>query len=740
MKPVERLHQSGLRYRLLVLLLWCVWGGIALAGTTGKIAGVITDQSTGEPLPAVNVYIDGMALGAASDIDGYYFILNVPPGEYTLIAQFIGYKELRVEGVKVQVDLTARLNLQMHVETIEGETVTVVADRPIVQKDLTASSTQISSQEIQALPVDNFNEVIELQAGVVDGHFRGGRLGEVSYMIDGLPVNDGFNNAMSVNIENNAIQQLEVISGTFNAEYGQAMSGIVNIVTQEGGTQYQANVSSYASNYYSNNTDIFWGLDEVSGIGAYSTQASLSGPLAGLDKIRFFISGRYQKDDGYLFGRRVYQNTDSDPFFPSGDSALVPMNNRKYQSFFGKVTYMVLPSLKLNYSLNWGDNSTRNYDHGYRLTPDGTVTDYRTNVTHSLNINHVLSKTTYYTLGLSRNETQYQGYLYEDLFDPRYVPSDQGLPSSGYTFRSGGNHNYHYDRTAVFYLAKLDLTSQINKTHKLGFGAQFKQHQVDQFATSFRPPTGSAGLDDQDFVYPEPLTNGWEAYVREPREFAAYVQDKIELDDFIINLGLRFDYFDPNAQTLSDLLNPNYNELFPFGNKQAETNFQLSPRLGVAFPISSTGVIHVSYGHFFQIPNFEQLYQMSADHPDGTVRYPIDQEGLNTVIGNPELDAQRTVTYELGLQQGLTDDIALDFTAYYRDIRNLVGTQIIGTYDANRYARFINLDYGNTRGVVLSFEKRHTDFWGGRIDYTYQIAEGNASDPSIHDSGDQFSL
>nr|HQV32427.1 TonB-dependent receptor [Calditrichia bacterium] len=246
---------------------------------------------------------------------------------------------------------------------------------------------------------------------------------------------------------------------------------------------------------------------------------------------------------------------------------------------------------------------------------------------------------------------------------------------------------------------------------------------------SFRPPTGSAGLDDQDFVYPEPLTNGWEAYVREPREFAAYVQDKIELDDFIINLGLRFDYFDPNAQTLSDLLNPNYNELFPFGNKQAETNFQLSPRLGVAFPISSTGVIHVSYGHFFQIPNFEQLYQMSADHPDGTVRYPIDQEGLNTVIGNPELDAQRTVTYELGLQQGLTDDIALDFTAYYRDIRNLVGTQIIGTYDANRYARFINLDYGNTRGVVLSFEKRHTDFWGGRIDYTYQIAEGNASDP-----------
>lgn len=152
--------------------------------------------------------------------------------------------------------------------------------------------------------------------------------------------------------------------------------------------------------------------------------------------------------------------------------------------------------------------------------------------------------------------------------------------------------------------------------------------------------------------------------------------------------------------------------------------------MGVAFPISSTGVIHVSYGLFFQIPNFEQLYSGISDSSDIT-KFPVPQESgsLNTIRGNPELKAQRTATYEIGLNQGLTSQLAVEFTAYYRDIRNLTGTEIIRTYEEAQYGRFINRDYGNVRGVILAFEKRFADHWGARLDYTYQIAEGNASDP-----------
>jgi outer membrane receptor protein involved in Fe transport len=151
--------------------------------------------------------------------------------------------------------------------------------------------------------------------------------------------------------------------------------------------------------------------------------------------------------------------------------------------------------------------------------------------------------------------------------------------------------------------------------------------------------------------------------------------------------------------------------------------------LGISFPISSKGVIHVSYGHFFQIPNFEQLYGNIYDRSDGTTIFLIDKTGLNTITGNPDLDAQRTIQYEAGIQQVLYSNLVLDFTAYYRDLRNLVDTEVIETYDQHKYGRFINRDYGNVRGIILSFEKRLANYWGARIDFTYQHAEGNASDP-----------
>ncbi len=236
--------------------------------------------------------------------------------------------------------------------------------------------------------------------------------------------------------------------------------------------------------------------------------------------------------------------------------------------------------------------------------------------------------------------------------------------------------------------------------------------------------TDSTGSLIFEIGYPQPGAPGNQSYGKKPVEYSAYVQDKVEYDNFIINGGVRFDYFSPKSSYPLDLRNPTRNPNFPDAGamKEATAKVQVSPRLGISFPITDQGIIHFSYGHFFQIPSFENLYYNS----DYLV---TPSSSLSNRIGNPDLEAQRTVMYEIGLQQVLFTNIGLDFTLYYRDIRNLLGMEIINTYEGFKYARFINRDYANVKGFILSLDRRFADYYGVKLDYTYQIAEGNASDP-----------
>ncbi|MBN2355111.1 carboxypeptidase-like regulatory domain-containing protein, partial [candidate division KSB1 bacterium] len=214
---------------LLCILLLTSW---LAAGTTGKLAGKIVDEATREPLPGVNVLLEGTSMGCISAMDGHYFIINIPPGSYNVAFTIVGYTKKRVENLRVTVDATTSLSVTLKSTVIEGDEVTIVAERPMVQRDLTSSSARISSDQMEMLPIESVGQVVELQAGVVNGHFRGGRLGEVAYLIDGLAVNDVYTGGQMITLQRNSIEEVEVISGTFNAEYGQAMSGVVNIVSK----------------------------------------------------------------------------------------------------------------------------------------------------------------------------------------------------------------------------------------------------------------------------------------------------------------------------------------------------------------------------------------------------------------------------------------------------------------------------------------------------------------------------
>ncbi len=712
------------------------------AGTTGKLAGKVLDAQTGEPVIGANVIIEGTYLGAAADVDGYYYINNIPPGEYTVIVSSVGYERTVINKVPIKIDLTFKLDVKLNSTTISTKEVVINAQRPLVQKDLTSTSVTISSNDIKMMPVESVGQIINLQAGVVGGHFRGGRSDEVAYLVDGLPVTDAFNGSLPLQVENSSIREMEVISGTFNAEYGQAMSGVVNIVTQDGSQNFHGSLSAYAGDYVTRHTNLFPNVGKLMSLRTKDYEFSLSGPSMILSHLTFFTTGRYYHDDGYLYGRRIYNVSDKSPYqlkdpngnaildqngnpiyiIPhTGDSSFIPMNPTERYSFNGKLTYS-LPVVKLTYSVFWNKDWNKYFDQAWSWTPNGIMNHYMNNWIHSFQISHVPSQSIYETLKFAVNRYDYRGYVYADPYDPRYVDPYQGAPISNYTFQSGGQQSGRYERETIQSILQWQLNAQVSKEHKIGVGAEFDWYKLYNHSYS------EVNLTPNDTVftlgYRQLGTPDNQAYTKYPTTFSAYIQDKVEYDIMIINLGLRFDYFKPNSQFLADLRNPLRDTNFANAGQMvnASPKMQLSPRLGISFPITDKGIIHFSYGHFFQIPSFSNLYVNSDEI------VPLSSS-LATVMGNPDLKAQKTVMYEVGLQQALTSDLSLDFTVYYRDIRNWLGMEIINTYQGVNYARYINRDYANVRGFIFSLDKRFSDFFSAKLDYTYQIAEGDASDP-----------
>ena len=706
------------------------------AGTTGKIAGKILDADNGEPLIGANVIILGTTLGGATDFEGNYFIINIPPGKYQVKASLVGYNSVITQNVQVNVDQTTKLDFSLQVEAVEMNDILVVATRPIVQKDLTSTQSNISGDDISMLPLESVQSVVNLQAGVVDGHFRGGRIGEVQYLIDGVSANDAFTGSPSMQAEVNSLQEVQVITGTFNAEYGDALSGIVNQVTKLAEDKYEFNFSGYTGDYVSNRSDIFQNIDNFSPTGVHNLQGTFSGPFPGAENVlKFFLSGRHIYDDGYIYGKRMFNPQDSSTFQTdppiiraTGDDKYVPMNFNETLSLQGKLAFNVGNGKGLVLNALYSDNQYRDYDHIYQLNPDGDYKKFNKSYLLSASYTHVFSNSTFLDVIASGFYSDYKQYVYENPLDPRYVAPSWKQGVSGNAFLTGGTENWHFYHTTKTFTGKLDLTSQISQVHQIKTGVEFKYHDVRyedyqiviDASTGYKPTLPSPGAFNNNF------------YESNPYQAAAYIQDKMELDYLIINFGVRFEYFQPDGKYL---LNPNHiaalDDLSPpfpdslFGTASAK--YQFSPRLGISYPISKNGAIHVSYGHFFQIPPFEYLYRNPNFRVPLTGDFP---ENVGNTIGNADLEPQRTVMYEIGLQQEVFEGYGVTITGYLKDIRNLLGSELHVKNEYKKFSKMINIDYGSVKGITLSFEKRFSHGFSATVDYTYQDAKGNASDPN----------
>jgi len=722
-----------------ISILLLLFGTIIYAGTTGKIAGKIFDKSTGEALIGANILIVGTSIGASSDLDGNYFILNIPPGEYQIKASVIGYSSFTIQKVRVSIDQTTKIDFELNPESIELGEVLVTAEKSIVRKDLTSTEETISGNNISMLPLEDVSAVVNLQAGVVDGHFRGGRGNEVKYLIDGVPVNDVYSGQSSLSAEVNSIEEIQVLTGTFNAEYGEALSGVVNQVTKIAGDKLDGNISFYSGDYVSSHKDIFTNIGHISPTNVYNIQGNISGPVPGLENfVKFFLSGRYNYDEGSIYGQRIFNPSDSSNFSANnsadwyvgatGDKAYIPMNFSKRLSLQGKLAFNVGGGKGIVLSGLYQDNKYRDYDHSYRLNPDGDYKKFQKSFLGIVSYTLLLDNSAFIDFSFSGLRSEFKQYVYENPLDSRYVDPNRKKDVSGNAFPTGGTENWHFNHTTTSYTGKSDFTWQIDNINQIKTGLDFTYHdlkykdfQIVIDATSnFKP------------MIPELGAFNYNTYQANPYQFAYYIQDKVEIDYLIVNVGLRFDYFEPDGKYLKD---PNKINLLdelqpPFPDSlliSAKSKSQISPRIGLSYPISDKGAIHISYGHFFQIPPFENLYRNPNFRIPLTGDFP---ENIGNTIGNADLEPQQTIMYEIGLQQAFTDELGITITGYYKDIRNLLASEIYIKNEFRKFSRLINKDYGSVKGITLSFEKRFNNGIGASLDYTFQIAKGSASDPN----------
>ena len=703
-------------------------GAFLFASDYGRISGRVTDDETGEALIGADVYLQGTELGAATDVNGEYSILYVPVGTYQAVAAYVGYNEFTYTKVVVNADQTTRLNFKLPPTVITMEEITSVAERPMIVISETSTGRAVTSEEMSRLPITTINQVITLQAGVVQSdlgtHVRGGRADEITYFVDGIVTKVPNTGWQSVRINPNAVEEVSVISGGFDAEYGDALSGIINIHTKEGGTKHTGSLRFLTD-------EMFGSGNEKLNFGYNLYDFSLGGPLPVSQRLRYFFSGEVMMTDAF---RNAYHKVPSPRMDYRGQarlSYLFPSAKGKltFSGFMSREQYVdwrptsekYFKMVRMSRIKNWIASATLNYmltaktltslkvgathfdraygnrDYDWEADPDNNwqwYHDYRFYAEHL--IDHLLAGDLPVRDVLIDSIMQYhEEYLNRGPLALRHSPyAIEGR------FRTYGDYRVwrYYDNND--YQGRFDITHSVGKVHEFKSGLTFTQYQVKYY--------------DNNLPW---VTNPfWDYYDRDPYKFAFFIQDKMDFEGLIARIGVRFDYFDPKSFTFA-----NPQDWDDSTMTDAETNYKISPRLGFSLPVTDRMKFRFNYGQYFQLP---QLGDMYGTTDTAVIRLALSRG--NTIIGNVLMKPQKTVMYEVGIENQVSEEIAFGFPAYFKDIYDLSQIRDVPALPMS-YFQFFNIDYGNVKGFEFNVKKRMSDMWALAVVYTLQFARGTGA-------------
>jgi len=690
---------------------------------TGEISGSVRDAVSGQPLTPANVLILGTNWGAMSVEDGSFVLQNVPIGTYDLQVQMMGYSTDTIEGIEVRAGLTARavFELKQEIVAVLGE-VQVTGKKKKIERESTSTSHVQTADDISALPVDDIEEVISLQAGVIaqggELHFRGGRGGEVQYQVDGVPVRDPLVGG-GVSLATLALQGSETILGGMDAKYGNAQSGVVMYRTKEGGPRFSGEVR-FMTDDYGSPKNTFDNFDRLF-IGA-------GGPLP-VSNMTYYVSAEATYSDNYPKTTEERSRNKILNFISIGDRK---NNALKMQ---GKLRYKPGANYKLTLEVINQDERYDNYQHswsqeGYvqefldttrteevvlrhgRWSPvplDSTYKYYNA-AEHTPNIidqfqqykvvfHHALSKDSQYSVKMSKQhffrdsrvrdkkEWEYDGERERDFWF-NYADGES------YDFYViSGDHPSLSTRETNVYSGLFDMTWKRGRhTFEAGVSASYNDMKFFSLNRPYlRNADGTIGTNRTDYHYYNP-------------EGAAYVQDRWEHEGMVINAGVRYDVFSVGEQV-------------PLSAVQERVKKQISPRIGIGYPISDRDVFSFHYGRYYQIPDRQYLFD--------------DLDTFEGTRGNPNLTNETTVSYQAAIQHLFTELLVGQFSVYYKDIFGLIAEEETADWTTTGNVRqYVNKDYASSKGFEVSLSRGFANYLRWDVAYSYGNATGVASDPN----------
>lgn len=721
-KSTQHLSRTrcALRFALLLLLLVAP---PSTADTTGLLGGVVRDAD-GIPLIGASVLVEGTVFGTMTDAAGEYVIAGLPPGSYAVTARMVGHAPSRVVEVGVAVGQLTRLDFDLEIDPSGTTEIRVTESRSRTLQDVPTTLHLLDLGDMRTLSSGNILRMIASSPGVVthggEMYVRGGRAGEVDYLLDGVSLRSPMDNRFDLELPLGAISNAAMMTGGLSVEYGNAMSGIVNLISEEGDETFEGGVAvrrgastvatgGSAESVYMEQTDF-----ETCRTGLTAVEGSVSGPepitgiLLPALGVEFpgiltmsaagqvTVSGRDTLDT-----RGAWENA-----WRTDASGMARLTCRP-----GPRTGFSLGVLGAYRESGWNEWAWSRYHLPALIGSEpylGGSQDFALPVRFSetagltCNATRLLGSgtTVKLTLGALRFQDWHRvrnpegGWVGEGTnpvyWLTQYVPEELEQDSLGF-YHSGVHPNVWMDSKAEVSTAMLDLDSNPSPRFRIKTGISATYYDLYQYSV-YALGAGEVYLSQ------------WDAW---PHSGAAYVQGSFRFPGGVITTaGLRAEQFDANTVVPDPETG---------ASRRVDAKWQISPRLGFSVPFSERSVFFTTFGHYFQMPPMYCLFLQTA--------YNFAEDRI--VAGNPDLEPERTQLFESGIRYAVDEVTDLSISGYYKDITGLVSTE---DHEEGTYYVFTNdRSHGMARGLELVLSRSPGERVSGDVSYCLSVAKGRYS-------------
>lgn len=708
------------RFATFVLLL----GAVPLAAqSTGAIAGRVTD-STKHSIAGALVWVDGGRQGATTDTGGVYRVRDVRSGWHRVRVARIGYRSVILDSVFVRSGETATLDFALLPQALTIDSIVVRGEVDQVLNPLATADVQaITGAEIRRLPITTVAEAVALSAGTVGESYRGGRIGESAFVLDGLGVKnqlDASTNTLGIQVPTEILTEASLVTNAFSARYGQALSGIINVVTRDAGDRWSGRLAYEGDRPMPRADD--HGLDRA--------VITADGPLGhGIGFVGVLNA------QGQIDGDPTSAPAPTDPHDPrTAEPWVLPHNGAERLDAAGK---LIVPVGERNTVRLFGLRSAAQqllFDPAFKYDQTFAPATRTVGNLYSAHLQHTSAPEARHPFGADLRV----GYFDQDFIRGQATNSpsdlvgafsgqslhflDEGLARAkdtvaamnalpgysppqlsqntpwgvpGFFLGNGSRGELDWNRYRELRLQG-DFTLAAGPTTDFNFGGEFESQHVETFqrVDAYAPVSGTL----KDSV-PPPTASDFR-----PQSAALYGETQMEIEDIALTVGLRYDQFDPRNTTVGQR----------FGARRT-----ISPRFAMSTVLHGATFV-ASWGHFSQAPDFQYLVNSAFDDTARTGRFRQ---------GNPALGFETASQYEFSVRGRPSDETSVRVNGYVKRLDGLVASVPLSVNPDS--AIFGNSDFGTVKGVEIILERELRGWWGARVGYTLQEAQATSTNAFI---------